>query len=188
MLKALALHTEARTSFSTCASSFPTLSNPTSLIERIFPLLLLVVSFHFFDPKKKNENETQITLQIVSGLTDIGCRICSSTNTSRCASSNKRRTSKRRRCASRPRHCGRIRGLSGRVMAQILHARLPYCSTVPHVCDLMRSSEKICRKSARDLALLMRHQPVTVYLTLSLAGLMMQKNIIYLTEIDQKMS
>jgi len=35
---------------------------------------------------------------------------------------------------------------------------------------------------------IMRHQPVTVYLTLSLAGLMMQKNIIYLTEIDQKMS
>jgi hypothetical protein len=78
VLKALALHTEARTSFITYAFSLP---------------IIL--------PHKSHPPSTFFSFLVLDSV--IGCRIYSSTNTSRCVSYRRRRTSKQRRCASRPR-------------------------------------------------------------------------------------
>jgi hypothetical protein len=114
-LKALTLHTEARTSFITYASSFLCSSYLVNLTERI-PLFFLSCVFSlansFFSDLPRHPQKKMGTVSNIFRGTDylgadghagIGFRVCSNTNTSPCASSRKHRTKRRRSCASRPR-------------------------------------------------------------------------------------
>jgi hypothetical protein len=120
-LKALTLHTEARTSFITYAYSPLPSSYPMSLTGRKFSFLLnarvLFFPPNLTDPLPLPAKKTFVqfitetdgnSVKLFRGLdylgtADIGCRLYLSTNTSPCASSRKQRTKRRRRCASRPR-------------------------------------------------------------------------------------
>ena len=84
-LKALALHTEARTSFITYVSSF-LLPSPINLMSEI----------HFF-------NTSRVYFGTDGAHADIGCRVYSNTNTSPCDSSRSHHTKRQLRCTSRPR-------------------------------------------------------------------------------------
>ena len=114
-LKALTLHTEARTSFITYASSPYRSSHPINLTEyelfcfslRVsffssnpFPSIHLPLPSHEMDGYSLKHSRGLNYIR-ADGHADIGFRVYSSMNTSPCDSSHKHRTKRRRRCTSR---------------------------------------------------------------------------------------
>ena len=115
-LKALTLHTEARTSFITYASSLlpPSLINFMSetLFFLFLSFFLIFIALASNSSLKLPSGELffkyfrggwVIRAWMAGHHADIGCRVYSNTNTSPCDSSRSHRTKRRLRCASRPR-------------------------------------------------------------------------------------